>query len=111
MRNLNKLLRQAFARLNGEARAWYFLQQIERRGGLTDADVAELAEHIPEGRERGAYLRTIRRWAEAHKITTDLHPEDELSDVARYGFVRDHIVCRYMAYERPQVEAMEFYAD
>lgn len=66
MRNVNRLLRQVFSRLNGEARAWYVLQQIKRRGGLTDADVTELAQHMPEGPERGPYLRTIRHWAETH---------------------------------------------
>jgi hypothetical protein len=111
VRNLNKLLRQAFAQLNGEARAWYFLQQIERRGGLTDADVAELAEHIPDSQERGPYLRTIRRWAEAHQITTDLHPEDEMDDVGKALVVRFHVIDRYAVWERPKIEAMEFLDD
>jgi hypothetical protein len=111
VRNLNKLLRQAFARLNGEARAWYFLQQIERRGGLTDAAVAELAEHIPDGPEREPYLRTIRCWAEAHQIATDIHQEDEMDDVGKALVVRLHIVDRRMAWERPKVEAMEGYQD
>jgi hypothetical protein len=111
MRNLNKLLRQAFARLNGEARAWYFLQKIERQGGLTDGDVAELAAHIPDGPERAPYLRTIRRWAEARYITTDLHPEDEMDDVGKALVVRWHIVDRYMAWERPKIEALESYVE
>jgi hypothetical protein len=111
MRNLNKLLRQAFSRLNGEARAWYFLQQIERRGKITDADVAELAEHLPDGPERGPYLRTIRRWAEVHHITTDLHPEDEITDVGKALIVRFHVIDRHMAWERPKIEAMESYVE
>jgi hypothetical protein len=111
MRNLNRLLRQAFSRLNGEARAWYFLQQIERRDGLTDADVADLAEHIPDGPERGPYLRTIRRWAETHQIVTDIHQEDEMDNVGKALVVRLHIVDRRMAWERPKVEALEGYQD
>jgi hypothetical protein len=111
VRNLNKLLRQAFARLNGGARAWYFLQQIERRGGPTDADMAALAENIPDGPERAPYLRTIRRWAETHQIPTDLHSEDEMDDVDKTLVVRLHVIDRYMAWERPKVEALESYRD
>jgi hypothetical protein len=111
MRNLNKLLRQAFARLNGEARAWYFLQQIERRGKITDADVAELAEHIPDGPERGPYLRTIRRWAETHQIPTDIHQEDEMDDAGKVLMVRYHVIDRHMSWEKPKVEALESYRD
>jgi hypothetical protein len=111
VRNLSKLLRQAFARLNGEARAWYFLQQIERRGKITDADVAELAERIPDGPERASYLRTIRRWADTHQIATDLHPEDEMDDVGKALVVRFHIIDRHMGWERPRVEAVESFVE
>jgi hypothetical protein len=111
MPNLNRLLRKAIDRLNGELRALYYLRQIERRGhGVTKIDLDELVRQMPEdGPQRTAYWRAIRLWCERHNITTDLHPEDELSDTGKSLLVRFHIVERRMAWERPKIEAQETY--
>ena len=70
-----------------------------------------LSSFEADGPERGAYLRTIRRWAEAHQIATDLHAEDEMTDVGKVGMARSHIIGRYMAWGRPKIEAVEFFDD